>query len=361
MTEQNPSLPVSARERLRLSLRQGDSTPSVMEKVRRRYIKTKRDDVLLAAFDKLLTDICERPDPEGRDDDGSEAGEVNLLLVLGPSGAGKTRSLKRLFSTHPALETAKGERGPLLSLSAPSPCGVKELGKAILAATGYTVLRTRVDGPEIWNMIRKRLPPLGVLIIHIDEAQHGTQLRDHTERQKLLNSFKALMVDPVHPVAFILSGLPQVADFISMDEQVSRRAGWIRLRPVGLSSDRAMLTEATKSFAKLASLDVSADEITRLLPRLVHASDNRLGILVEEIHGAIRYALGVKATELKVIHFEKSFEERTGNLPQWNPYARSDYKAVNVWRMLATRDKPDPAVTKKGKTVSSEDTKEDRS
>ncbi|NEU14330.1 AAA family ATPase [Methylobacterium sp. BTF04] len=361
MNEQNLNLSVSARERLRLSLRQGDSTPSVMEKVRRRYIKTKRDDILLAAFDKLLADMCERPDPEGRDDDGSDAGEVNLLLVLGPSGAGKTRSLKRLFSTHPALGTTEGEQGPLLSLSAPSPCGVKELGKAILAATGYTVTRTRIDGPEIWNIIRKRLPSLGVLIIHIDEAQHGTQLRDGTERQKLLNSIKALMVDPVHPVAFILSGLPQVADFISTDDQVSRRAGWISLLSIGLPSDTAMLTEATKSYAKLASLNVSADEITRLLPRLVHASDNRLGILVEEIHSAIRYALGVKATDLKVSHFEKSFGERTGNLPQWNPYARSDYKAVDVWRMLATRDKPDPAVTKKGKTVRSKDKKGDRS
>ncbi|MCJ2042233.1 TniB family NTP-binding protein [Methylobacterium sp. J-059] len=361
MTEQNPKLPVSAREYLRLFLCQGDSTPSVMEKVRRRYIKTKRDDILLAAFDKLLTDLCERPDPGRRDNNWGEAGEVNLLLVLGPSGAGKTRSLKRLFSTHPALRNAKGQQGPLISLSAPSPCGVKELGKAILKATDYTIMRTHVDGPEIWGMIRKRLPLLGVLLIHIDEAQHGTQIRDHTEKQKLLNSLKALMVDRGHPVAFILSGLPEVADFISMDEQVARRAGWISVHSVCLPSDTVMLTEALKSFANLAKLDVSANEVTRLLPRLVHASDNRLGILVEEIHGAIRYALGVKATELKVIHFEKSFGERTGNLPQWNPYARSDYKAVDVWRMLATRDKPDPAVTKNRKSVRSSETKGDRS
>ncbi|MBP31881.1 ATP-binding protein [Methylobacterium sp.] len=342
--------PVSPRNRLRAALGQGDGAPTVMERVRRRYIKTGRDDDLKDKFDALLTDLCERPAPDNPEEEEQELREAGMLLVLGVSGAGKTRSLARLFERHPVLQAARtGPDGLVLSMTAPSPCGVKELGRAILLATGYAVLRDRVTGPEIWSTVRARLQALGVLVLHIDEAQHATQIRDAVERQKLRNSLKALMVDGEHPVALILSGLPVVADFVLADRQLSRRASWYEFRSVGLPADTTMLTKALTSFAELAGMSVSEGEMLRILPRLVHAGDHRMGVIVEEMHDAIRSALADKAEKLEIRHFETAFAKRTGNARQWNPYSRSDYRAVDVWRMLQVKHLTPPPVTKSKK------------
>lgn len=345
--------PGSPRNRLRAALGQGDGAPTVMERVRRRYILTGRDDVLKAKFDALLTDLCERPDPDGPGEE-EEHREANMLLVLGVSGAGKTRSLARLFERHPVLQEARtGSDGLVLSMTAPSPCGVKELGRSILLATGYAVLRTHVTGPEIWSTVRARLQALGVLVLHIDEAQHATQIRDAIERQKLRNSLKALMVDAEHPVAVVLSGLPVVAGFVRADRQLSRRARWYEFLSVGLPADTAMLTKALEGFAGLAGMSVADAEVRRILPRLVHAGDHRMGVIVEEMHDAVRCALEGKTKKLELSHFEKAFAQRTGNGRQWNPYARSDYRAVDVWRMLQVKHQtPPPAAGSKKKSGS---------
>jgi hypothetical protein len=202
-----------------------------------------------------------------------------------------------------------------------------------------------VTGAEIWSTVKARLQALDVLVLHIDEAQHATQIRDAVERQKLRNSLKALMVDAEHPVAIILSGLPVVAGFVHADRQLSRRARWYEVLSVGLPADTAMLTKALKGFAELAGLSVSDAEVLRILPRLVHAGDHRMGVIVEEMHDAIRFALEGKAKKLELSHFGKSFAERTGNGRQWNPYARLDYCAVDVWRMLQVKHLPAPPAT----------------
>lgn len=337
--------PGSPRKRLRAALGQGDGAPTVMERVRRRYILTGRDVTLKVEFDALLTDLCERPDPDDQDEE-EEHREANMLLVLGVSGAGKTRSLARLFKRHPVLQAARtGSDGLVLSMTAPSPCGVKELGRAILLATGYTVLRTHVTGPEIWSTVRARLQALGVLVLHVDEAQHATQIRDADERQKLRNSLKALMVNAEHPVAVILSGLPVVAGFILADRQLSRRARWYEFLSVGLPADTAMLTKALEGFAGLAGMSIAGAVVRRILPRLVHAGNHRMGVIVEEMHDAVRCALAAKTKKLELSHFEKAFAQRTGNGRQWNPYARSDYRAVDVWRMLQDKHLTPPPVT----------------
>ena len=346
--------PGSPRNRLRAALGQVDGAPTVMERVRRRYVLTGRDVALKAKFDGLLMDLCERPDPDNPVD-GEEHREANMLLVLGVSGAGKTRSLARLFERHPVLQAARtGSDGLLLSMTAPSPCGVKELGRSILLATGYELLRPRVTGPEIWSTVRARLQALGVLVLHIDEAQHATQIRDPVERQKLRNGLKTLMVDAQHPVAVILSGLPVVEGFVRADRQLSRRASWHEFLSVELPADTAMLTKALEGFAELAGMSIAVAEVHRILPRLVHAGDHRMGVIMEEIHDAVRCALAEKAKKTKTAkklelqHFEKAFAQRTGNGREWNPYARSDYRAVDVWRMLQAKHlTPPPAGSKK--------------
>lgn len=334
MPQRDDTLKEDPRTTIREALGMG-AGPVVMERIRRKFVRTRRDTTLAEAFTGLLADLCERPD--GPDEAPREAG---LLLVLGESGAGKTRSLKRMFASHPGLERLQGA---LLSLSAPSPCGVKELGVAVLEATDYRMTRRNVAGPEIWSVVRRRLRALGILVLHIDEAQHATQLRDVGEREKLRNTVKGLLVDPVHPVAIVLSGLPGIAPFVTADQQLSRRATFLDVAPVTLQADRGVLRKTLEAFTRIAGLTMAAEETARLLPRLIHASDRRLGILLEEIHAGLRLALDAGADELKVEHFAQAFADRTGNAPDWNPYRRADYASVDAWRMLARHHLPLPA------------------
>src|SRR3546814_14754284 len=99
---------------------------------------------------------------------------------MGEAGAGKSRALKRQFRNRKEfqnLHEINGD-GPLVSISAPSPCTLKQLGLSLLRGLGYETDRD-IRENIAWQMVRHQLRARSVKFVHIDEEQHAVQSVDY--------------------------------------------------------------------------------------------------------------------------------------------------------------------------------------
>jgi type II secretory pathway predicted ATPase ExeA len=311
----------------------------LMEGVRAVYARTRRDVLLEDAYSELLEDLAERRSA-GAPYASTNRGEGNILVVLGASGAGKTTAVRRMIDGH-ALSNGYSVNAPgskVITLTAPSPCNLAELGRETLNALGYPLVRARIDGPEVWRLVRERIRSLQVLVMHFDEMQHVVQTVHEAEMQKVRNILKGLLVDDKHPVGLVISGTPEIKRLMHPDRQIARRGRWIELAPLSTGADGKLVNSFVKQLAERAELQTDKAELDRLVPRLIHAGQQQLGVVAEEIHDAIRVALRRNGNHLGIEHFGAAFANRTGNLSPWNPYLAEHWGDIDSARVLATRE-----------------------
>lgn len=205
-------------------------------------------------------------------------------------------------------------------------------------------------------MVRDRIRSLKILVLHFDEMQHVVQTVNDVEMQKIRNVLKGLMVDPVHPIGIVVSGTPSVRSLIDADEQVERRGCFLEFGPLSAAADGRMIGNFVKVLAERAELTIDKPEIDKLVPRLIHAGRQQLGIVAKQIHRAIRTALRQDAKQLTIEHFATAYALRTGNLAPFNPYLADQWKDIDTSKVLVTSEEIDPEIrrprSKKGKGAS---------
>ncbi|HEV7318796.1 MAG TPA: ATP-binding protein [Ensifer sp.] len=302
-----------------------------------------RERVLSEAFDQVLEDLGERRNTAGASASPTIR-EGNAVVVLGESGAGKSTSIRRLIASHPlTIGELNAPGSKLFSISAPSPCNLAELGREILIALGYPLARGKLSAPDVWRMVRERIRSLGILLLHLDEMQHVIQTVTKLELQKVRNNIKGMLVDPVHPIALIVSGMPNVVDLMKPDRQVARRCSWIEFEALTLASHRKMLAAFIRQLCERADLAISDNEIIRIVPRMLHAGCYQLGVTAEEIHEAIRTSLKAGEKDLRLNHFATAYAKRTRNPGSQNPYISDHWRDIDPTQVLGSVEMPRPA------------------
>src|SRR3546814_10287572 len=125
-------------------------------------LKTDQDDVLSKELDRLLDGAIRRGEARPASGAAGRLDEGRALVVMGEAGAGKSRALKRQFRNRKEfqnLHEINGD-GPLVSISAPSPCTLKQLGLSLLRGLGYeTRSEERRVGKECVSTCRSRWSP----------------------------------------------------------------------------------------------------------------------------------------------------------------------------------------------------------
>lgn len=345
MSEIHESIDPSANLRSFLSPAQRDLLQRV-EMVKGKYVTSANDIDLKREFNRLIVHAGLRADttePHSR----TNRREGRLLVLTGPSGAGKTRSLLRTIRRHPALagHDPEGTEGPVTIVNVTSPCTLKQLGRDTLARTGYPLERDLLEHLT-WEKVRRRLDAGNKVVLIYDEMQHITQTANTIEHQKVANTLKDLMINPDWRMSVIVCGLPSVAEFIRSDIQLERRARFVEMKPLRMPDDNADIAAMITGLARVAGLAVDDDVETDLAPRLIHAAGNLFGIAIEITHDAIEAALDADAlvddadddvlvpsemtapavTEtLSRDHFAQALASRLGCTEDENPFVSHDW------------------------------------
>ncbi|RDD72764.1 TniB family NTP-binding protein [Paracoccus versutus] len=274
--------------------------------------------------------------------------EVRGLLVVAPSGAGKTTLVARVLRQHPSglrMLTEGEERADIVSMVVPSPATPKGVGLDMLEALGYPLRRDR-SAHIIWQLVKTQFAQRQVLFLHLDEAQDFSRHNNHNDRHAVISTLKSLTQSPQWPVGLILSGTPELLDLVNMDAQLARRLKPVEHRPLKTSVDGGMITAALRQYA--AAADITLDDALckpRFVHRLVHAADYCFGILVEMICEAIGEVLLAGEDILSTKSFVTCFSRRSGCPEGLNPFVVEDFLALDVRRLL----QPEPGPGNQGR------------
>ena len=148
------------------------------------YIEGPRDPIIAELLQEMVQNAkdCMRGGGSRR----------RALFVIGPSGSGKSYSLRHHLARIPGFQKGLNIHGeevdPLLSIEAPKPCTTKDLAIAILKAFGIPARKRQTEG-ELFETVKTQLRERGILFLHIDEAQ-----RTPPRRAALLRSEASWMI-----------------------------------------------------------------------------------------------------------------------------------------------------------------------
>lgn len=294
-----------------------------LEKLHRSYLRTPRDARLEAEFERLIegASLCL----------GGRRPEGRALVVIGESGAGKTHALRRLISRRKEFDPQPMEIGPtmpLVSITAPSPCTLKQLANELLHALGYPRERD-VRENVAWNRVRDQLQLRQVMVVHIDEMQHAVRFPDSAETQKVSDTLKNVMQQTDWPVRLILSGLPALGQFVRRDVQLWRRCRFITFEALHFPTDEKGLRHIVRTVAMHgAGLNPVGLDDSEFLARLCHAAEGQFGRVIEICRAAAEDAIGAGSAVLTVSDFASAYATTTGCSPADNLFLVRDWEFI---------------------------------
>jgi Cdc6-like AAA superfamily ATPase len=317
---------------------------SVMERIRTQYAKSPRDKVLAEAIDALLAAAVQREDlsrPPGFDNRNRGSG----LVIIGPTGVGKSRALERFFKKHPILKDYQDpeSKSPLVSVAAPSPCTPMQLARMILRESGYPIERD-LPSHRLWELVWQRMDQLKRFILHVDEFQHVVQHMSDKDKQEVANVLKHGMYG--RRISLIISGVDALVPFLEFDPQVLRRLTVKHFAP--LDADTIPdLERAVKDYAHAAGLTLDTEDLPErpdFFARLAHAGLNAFGYSIVMAHLAIEHALKSGSPVLNREAFTSVFARKTGCALDRNVFRADRWHEIDCSLLFPKKDVPPPPV-----------------
>lgn len=305
-----------------------------MELVKRKRLKTDRDVDLDTRMAELLEGLVTRFDPTIADDENNRI-EARALLVIGETGAGKSWTLRRFLSEHPAFP-GYGKLAsdcPLITLNVRPPCTFLALGRQLSAKTGYPI-QGKLEAHAIWNRVYERLGHRGIFGVHFDELHNFVRTANKNDRKEVQNAIKTLMNMTEWPVFVVVSGLPDLQEFIEDACEDRRRLRTLHFSRLASPGDNAKMSAMLKAVCDVAKLVVSDVSVERIIPRLLHAALHALGTSMELMHEAIDGTLRKGLAELDILAFANAYAARTGCHADANPFLAEDWWKLDCSKVL---------------------------
>lgn len=298
---------------------------SIMADLRGTYVKTPRDLLFGDHFNRLLK--CDRGgSPVADPIRFTKTGETRGVALIDGPGGGKTSLVDHALTVHPAFRAPAPGTRPVIKVRVPSPATLKSLALEILAQSGYPEVSKRRERWMLWQLVRVRTQALGTVVIWIDEAHDLFKSGTATEIRDILNTLKSLMQGE-GAVIVVLSGIENLWQIASYDDQVKRRFTKLSLPPLSNAKDGKPIAEQIGRFCERAELlpPVEAD----LVHRLIYASHEMFGRCIENILNAIEVALNSGAVQLDAQHFAQAWAMQEGCPPQSNVFLAPRWSEIN--------------------------------
>ena len=161
------------------------------------------------------------------------------MLLLGPSGVGKTRILesytKSYLSQQNDLETKTLSRRPILSIRVPASPTPKAILEKLLTAAGHP-FPTSSTQSKLEIKLQAVIKNQHVSLIILDEFQHMLKSQAQKSTRSVLNFIKVLMDE--NKLAVVMAGTPEALDSIQGFEELYQRFTHehIQLQPFSIDS-----------------------------------------------------------------------------------------------------------------------------
>jgi hypothetical protein len=296
------------------------SRAELLARIEDKYIKTGRDEKLLGELTSLVDANIRSSDrrrPEGR-----------MLVVTGEPGAGKTWAVER------ALANVPGLLGPLLiSLNAPRPCTLKQLGRAILHALGYPLQRDLLEHLT-WEKVRLQLKLRQVRFLWLDELHHVVS-KNEEELKKLRDTLKNVMQQPDWPVSIIVSGVPDAAAFLTGDRQVERRSRTLEFERLKFPQNIGLLRKIVRGVVEdHAGMRLDSLDSDEFLHRLCRATEGAFGSTIALTRLAVLEAFdrGETAGLVRIRDFAKAYAAERGCEASQNIFLAKNWHEIEPSR-----------------------------
>ncbi|KEJ88913.1 hypothetical protein [Sulfitobacter donghicola] len=276
----------------------------------------ERAKVLRSGMEWMITDYAAKSS-------NGKPFEAKGLIVTGPSRIGKSGEIGKMLEAVNDGSTIMPDGRPAMieKVTLDGSLSFKELGRRTLkdglgyGKTGSDKISSRANQSDVWDKVFFQAKEQGVVGIHFDECQHIFSGKSASVRKIILDSFKSLLKRTDWPLMLILSGVNELTEYVSEEEQLS-----YLLRPVVFTEIRPNNTVDLKEISDLCHLyagKVGIDFPENLwtsdfTKRLAFCSANRWGLLIELVIDALKIAHFNDVAQVDTEHFCKSFTDRTG-------------------------------------------------
>jgi hypothetical protein len=340
--------PIDAVTRLRESLpAEFGARYRTIEALRTKFVRTARENQLAGEMNLLINNAVQCRDPSLPLSLANRA-EGRGLALIGPTGVGKTTSLRDFFKNHAVFAGYRDPASisPLLWLSAPSPCTIIQLGRKILIASGYPIERD-LPAHRLFEIAGHRLNDMGKIVLCLEEFQHVVHNVPEKEQQLVADILKHLM--EVERITVVLSGIETLLPFLALDPQLDRRMTktfFPRLTP----SDLDLVTDMVHAYVDEAGLQIAYSDSNALFPRLMHASLYAWGLSIENTIAAIAFCKQKGDPTLTIEHFASVYASTSGKSAPENPFVAERWHEI-VCKTAAYEANPigPPVATERGK------------
>ncbi len=256
-----------------------------------------------------------------------------ILAVVGESGTGKTTSLLHVFNGFNEFKRYRDKEKlviPMISFEVPRPCTNKDLAIHILNELDVPASHS-ANEYDLFQAVKFQLRECGTVLLHLDEAQHLLQAETAAAVRKLQDRLKSLLVIPDWPLHVILSGVPELANLFTGDQQLANRSTVMRFENLLFPGDKKMVVTILRDIAvDHCGLQLDKQLLTDdFLGRLVSASGGGIGTLIEFIRAACYKALSKGHTLLDTKDFAFAYGRFSGSRDVDNIMTASSWQEID--------------------------------
>ncbi|MCK3776695.1 ATP-binding protein [Ensifer sesbaniae] len=244
------------------------------------------------------------------------------LAIIGESGTGKSTAVKHVLNSFDEFKPYKNEHNetiiPMLSIEVEYTNTPKDLAIRILRKVGADADYSSNE-TALYEELKNQLRASGTIFLHLDEAQHLKKGGSSKAVMGLKDRFKSFLVIENWPLHLILSGVEDLSELFTGDQQMPNRSNVMRFDTLSAPADNKLVLDILTDIASCCSLQIDkALMTTDFLGRLVKATGGGIGTLIEMVRAACFKALSKGHSAVTARDFEFVYSRNSGSLPADN-------------------------------------------